>query len=53
MRIKDNDRKVLSGIRSVIKDRPTYGYKRVTALYNRERAKKGLEQYNKSQPMGA
>ena len=35
MRIKDKDRQVLSGIRAVIKDRPTYGYKRVTALYNR------------------
>ena len=47
MRIKDKDRKVLSGIRSVIKDRPTYGYKRVTALYNRERVGKGLEKHNK------
>ena len=47
MKIKDKDKQVLSGIRSVIKDRPTYGYKRVTALYNRERIKKGLKRYNK------
>ena len=47
MRIKDKDRRVLLDIRSVIKDRPTYGYKRVTALYNRERVGRGLEKHNK------
>ena len=36
------DEEVLSGIRAIIKERPTYGYKRVTALYNRERTGKGL-----------
>ena len=47
MRIKDKDKQVLSGIRAVIEDRPTYGYKRVTALYNKERAGQGLGKYNK------
>jgi len=41
------DEEVLSDIRAIIKDRPTYGYKRVTALYNRERKGKGLSTYNK------
>ncbi len=47
MKIKDKDKQILSGIRAVIKDRPTYGYKRVTALYNKERVLKGLSKYNK------
>ena len=41
------DEEVLSGIRAIIKDRPTYGYKRVTALYNKERKGKGLSRYKK------
>ena len=41
------DEEVLSGIRAIIKERPTYGYKRVTALYNRECKGKGLSRYNK------
>ena len=46
-KMKIKDRQVLLGIKSVIKDRPTYGYKRVTALYNRERVRRGLEKHNK------
>lgn len=44
---RSGEEEVLSGIRAIIKDRPTYGYKRVTALYNRERTGKGLSRYNK------
>ena len=34
-------------IKGLIKNRPTYGYKRITALYNMERLQSGLTAYNK------
>ena len=43
----EKDKAVLSGIKEVIEQRCTYGYKRVTALYNRKRVEKGLSRYNK------
>ena len=39
---EEMDKEVLSGIKEVIEQRCTYGYKRVTALYNRKRVKNGL-----------
>ena len=44
---KPEDGDVLKDIEKVLKVRPSYGYKRVTAMLNRERLKKGLEVYNK------
>ena len=41
------DKEVLLGIKEVIRQRCTYGYKRVTALYNRKRVHNGLSRYNK------
>ena len=41
------DEEVIKIIKEVIKDRPTYGYKRVTALYNVKRAEKDLLPHNK------
>ena len=41
------DQVILSEIKEVIKARSTYGYKRVTAMYNRQRREQGLEKYNK------
>lgn len=43
----DNDEDVLSQIRLIVAARPSYGYKRVTALLNRQRVLIGLEKYNK------
>lgn len=40
-------KEVLSGIKEVIEQRCTYGYKRVTALYNKKRVDSGLSRYNK------
>jgi putative transposase len=34
---KNDDQKILNQIREVIKIRPTYGYKRVTAMINKKR----------------
>ena len=45
--VKPDDQEVLEKIREVIKSRPTYGYKRVTALYNKLRAEEGLGRHNK------
>ena len=44
---EETDKEVLSGIKEVIRQRCTYGYKRVTALYNRKRVHNGLSRYNK------
>jgi len=44
---KPADGSVLEEIKKILKDRPSYGYKRVTVMLNRERAKKGLEKFNK------
>lgn len=41
------DKEILVDIRRLIKCRPTYGYKRVTAILNTERLKSGLGVYNK------
>lgn len=41
------DEKSLVIIREVIEQRPTYGYKRVTALYNKKRKEIGLSKHNK------
>ena len=41
------DKEILVHIKRLIKNRPTYGYKRVTALYNTEREQSGLPVYNK------
>jgi len=35
------DKEILISIRKLIKDRSTYGYKRITALYNKLRQKSG------------
>ena len=44
---KSEDVMVLKEIEGLLKDRPSYGYKRVTAMLNRERIKRGLESFNK------
>lgn len=44
---KAEDGEVLSEIEAMIKLRPTYGYKRVTAMVNKARALKGLKRLNK------
>jgi len=41
------DKKILISIKKLIENRSTYGYKRITALYNKERQKLGLPGYNK------
>jgi len=44
---KETDDEIFELIRPIIKARPTYGYKRVTAMLNRQRIELGLEKYNK------
>ena len=44
---KPEDGEVLKEIEKLLKERLSYGYKRVTAMLNRERKKKGLALYNK------
>ena len=44
---KAEDGEVLSEIEAMIKLRPTYGYKRVTAMINKARAEKGQKKLNK------
>lgn len=44
---KSSDEGVLEEIYSIRKDRPTYGYKRITAMVNRVREEKGLKKYNR------
>jgi transposase InsO family protein len=43
---KVEDDEILPAIRRLIADRPTYGYRRVTALLNRERAAQGGDRFN-------
>jgi putative transposase len=42
-----SDEGVLEEIREEKKERPTYGYKRITAMVNRTGASKGLQKYNR------
>lgn len=44
---KPQDAEILCEINDILKDRPTYGYKRITAMINRKRKKKGLDKLNK------
>ncbi len=44
---RSEDACVLEGVKGVLKDRPSYGYKRVTAMLNKKRAGKSLESFNK------
>ena len=45
--IKSSDDEVLEEINLVLEKRPTYGYKRVTAMINKKRKKEGLPRYNR------
>ena len=45
--ISSEDRLILLVLKRLLKDRGTYGYKRITAMYNRERIAGGLPVYNK------
>jgi putative transposase len=40
------DAELLSELRTLVDERPTYGYRRITALINRERLRKGLARIN-------
>lgn len=44
---KSSDEDVLAQINKIHETRSTYGYKRVTAMINKKRRKKGLSKYNK------
>ncbi len=44
---KEEDLEIFEQIKPIIKARPTYGYKRVTAMLNRQRALVGLPRVNK------
>jgi len=44
---KSADDSILFEIKKVLKKRPSYGYKRVTAMINRERKALGLKTYNR------
>ncbi len=46
-RTKPGDLALLPTIRRLVDERPTYGYRRITALLNRERRKDGLEPVNR------
>jgi transposase InsO family protein len=41
-----DDGELLGPLRSLVDERPTYGYRRITALLNRERLKTGLSRLN-------
>jgi putative transposase len=43
---KSDDAELLPPLRSLVDERPTYGYRRITALMNRERLKTGLPRVN-------
>jgi putative transposase len=43
---KASDGELLAPLRSLVDERPTYGYRRITALLNRERVKTGLARLN-------
>ena len=40
------DAELLAPLRTLVDERPTYGYRRITALLNRERLKTGLPRVN-------
>jgi putative transposase len=40
------DAELLAPLRTLVDERPTYGYRRITALLNRERLKSGLPRLN-------
>ena len=44
---KPDDEYLLNEIRQILKQRPTYGYKRVTAMMNKKRSTEGLKRINK------
>jgi putative transposase len=44
--LKADDAELLDPLRSLVDERPTYGYRRVTALLNRERLKTSLPRIN-------
>jgi transposase InsO family protein len=43
---KTDDAELLVPLRSLVDERPTYGYRRIAALLNRERLQKGLPRLN-------
>ena len=43
---KSDDREILAPLRSLVDQRPTYGYRRIGALLNRERLKNSLPRLN-------
>ena len=43
---KIEDAELLVPLRMLVDERPTYGYRRITALMNRERLKNGLPRLN-------
>ena len=43
---KTSDAELLAPLRTLVDERPTYGYRRITALMNRERLKTGLPRLN-------
>ena len=43
---KPGDAELLAPLRSLVDERPTYGYRRITALMNRQRLKTGLARLN-------
>jgi len=45
--VKELDPKVLAEINLVLKARPSYGHKRVTAMINKKRKMEGLSRFNK------
>jgi putative transposase len=45
--IKESDSEVLEEINAILKTRPSYGHKRVTAMINKKRKKEGLSKYNR------
>ena len=45
--IKKSDDEILPDIKRFRELRPTYGYKRITAMINRERSAKGLRRLNR------
>lgn len=45
--IKKDDELILEDIKRIKEERPTYGYKRVMAMLNREREQLGLKRFNK------
>lgn len=43
---KTEDAELLQAVRQLVDERPTYGYRRIGALLNRERVKQGLPRLN-------